>query len=396
MINIQKKENCCGCTSCESICSHDAIIMYKDQFGFVYPKIDLNKCVDCGLCEKVCPILNANDKHEPTESYVATAKDLNEQLTSTSGGIATVISRYIIKNLHGVVYGCTGIEAKHVKHIRVEKEEYLYLLKGSKYVQSDISGIYPKVKVDLNNAKVVLFIGTPCQNAGLKKFLRKEYVNLYCIDFICHGVPSQQMLNDATEELGYYSKQQQVVFRYKKNHKSFYCLRLIENNKILYSNNYGKDIYISAFLNGLNYRESCYACKFATPQRVSDITLGDFWDKKKEYTHIDNHKNGLSQININTDKGRKIFDFIKTNVTYSDVCFDKLLAHSEQLHEPMPRHKKTEVFYNLYKPKQFIAAVKVSLSDFFSYYKRNVYMSYIYRIPGTYKLVQKFKKIIKK
>lgn len=396
MITIDNKENCCGCTACESICPRNAISMSADSYGFVFPKIELKDCIDCGLCEKVCPIKNILSGNKPVKSYVAAAKDEKTQLASTSGGIASVISKYVIENLNGVVYGCTGMDSKHVKHIRIDKLDELYLLKGSKYVQSDISNIFPLIKKDLANGRFVLFIGTPCQNAGLKSFLRKDYINLYCIDFICHGVPSQQMLSDAINELGFGGIDTQAVFRYKNKGKSIYGLRIISEKTILYKKEYGTDAYISAFLNGLNYRESCYACKFATPERVSDITIGDFWDREKEYINFLNHKNGLSQININTDKGYSLFESIKNYINYETISFNKLLAHSEQLHEPMPRHISTETFYRLYKKNNFIQACKISLSSFFSYYKRSRYLAYVYMIPGTFKIVQFIKKIIKR
>lgn len=193
MITVRDKKDCCGCTACVSICHHNAIKMHCDEVGFTFPQVDVTKCVECGLCERVCPIQNDITLLQPKTSTVAVATDSQEQLTSTSGGLASAFARYIITELKGVVYGCTGFDCFHVRHIRVEREEELALLKGSKYVQSDTSGIYQQIKKDLNNGRYVLFIGTPCQVVALRRFLHNEYTMLYCIEFVCHGVPSQQI-----------------------------------------------------------------------------------------------------------------------------------------------------------------------------------------------------------
>ena len=193
--NICPKEKCTGCYACVNICSKNAIKIDRDELGFSYPFIDPAFCVNCGLCVSVCPSHSALPFNLPLKAIIAHASDEAEQKTSTSGGLASVFSRYIISH-HGVVYGCSGADGKNIRHIRVEQESGLFFLKGSKYVQSEIGEIYRLAKNDLRTKRLVLFIGTPCQVAGLKSFLGQEYENLYTIDFVCHGVPSQQLLTD--------------------------------------------------------------------------------------------------------------------------------------------------------------------------------------------------------
>ncbi len=196
MKEICPTELCTGCSACYSACKAKAITMQKDKYGFEYPEIDPSICLDCGLCKKVCPNNKKLIKTQCISSYVCHAKEEQEQLTSTSGGVASVITRYIIKK-GGVVYGCSAQYNMDIKHIRINNENEIDKLKGSKYVQSHIGDIYKNVKNDLLNNKLTLFIGTPCQVAGLKSFLRKEYENLVTIDFVCHGVPSIQYLKDS-------------------------------------------------------------------------------------------------------------------------------------------------------------------------------------------------------
>lgn len=393
MKEICPKELCTGCTACESICAHNAIKMYVDNVGFTFPEIDIDNCVGCGLCQRVCPIINDVSQRTPISSWVALASDNEEQLTSTSGGLASALARYIIKYRHGVVYGCSGEDCYHVSHIRVNNENDLHKLKGSKYVQSDIRGIYSSVKKDLLSAKIVLFIGTPCQNAGLKMFLHKNYNNLICVDFVCHGVPSQKMLSDHINELGFKNRASYATFRFKQKSKgSRYMLTITDKyNSVLYKKPYGVDFYMSGFILGLFYRESCYSCKFATPNRVSDLTIGDFWDNSKEYCELNDNGYGLSQLHINTEKGEQLISDISNAIICEPIEFQKLLKHSLQLKEPMKRHKNYELFQSLYQTTGFRNACKLAMSSDYSAFRKQRILDIVFLIPGTqyiYKIIK--------
>ena len=196
MKEICQHNECTGCSACVNVCGKNAIFYCEDKIGFRYPVVNLDLCIDCGLCQKVCPNNVEVDKSEPTLCFVGHATDRSEQETSSSGGIASLLSRTIIRQ-GGVVYGCTARDISHVQHIRVNNDDDLFLLKGSKYVQSDLGDCYKRIKVDLHSNLQVIFIGTPCQIAGLRTYLRKDYENLVTIDFVCHGVPSQIILNES-------------------------------------------------------------------------------------------------------------------------------------------------------------------------------------------------------
>ena len=388
MIRIIDKKDCCGCTACESICSTGAITMDCDEVGFRFPHVDTLKCVNCGFCEKVCPIINKNKLTKPISSYVAVANNNEEQLSSTSGGLASVFARYILTEQYGVVYGCSGIDCHHVKHIRVTSVTDLHLLKGSKYVQSDVSGILKQIKDDLRDNKVVLFIGTPCQNAGVRKYLRKDYDNLYCIDFVCHGVPSQKMLTDHISGLKLSQPINKVGFRYKKKGKiSEYRLLLADKQgKMIYNKPYGEDYYMSGFILGLFYRDNCYVCKFAKQQRIGDITVGDYWDKDNEYISLKNSRDGLSQMHINTEKGKHLVERLSGNINYKSIDIEKLLIHSLQLKEPMLRHVNNQIFMERYPKVGFEEACKIAMSDNYKVFKKQHLVDLLFFIPGSYQL----------
>lgn len=395
METICPKDLCTGCTACESICPKDAIRMIPNITGFTYPDIDQLKCIDCGLCKKVCPSINESQANYPLSTHVAAARNNEEQLTSASGGLASVISRYFLTELNGVVYGCTSIDFHHIRHIRVDSLKDLDLLKGSKYVQSDLSGIFNEIRKDLRQDRYVLFIGTPCQNAGLRNFLRKDFEKLFCVDFICHGVPSQKMLNDHIKDLSLFDKCDKIDFRYKKKGVgSKYCLLLYsKQRKLLYKKPYGVDYYISGFILGLFYRESCYKCKYAKVQRCGDLTIGDYWDKDKRYSNITNSSDGLSQLHINTQKGQTLIDLLKDNIDLREISLESLKVHSHQLCHPMPKHQNHESFILNYPTLGFKDSCKIAMLRDYRNFKKQRLIDIIFFIPGSYQLYKKIKNL---
>lgn len=199
MIQITDKSQCCGCTACASICAHDAITMQPDTLGFLYPVVDKDKCVDCGLCEKVCAF---NDHYDTSlnlpkpDAYAARHKDMKEVETSRSGAAFIAISDYVLEN-GGVVYGAGYTDHFRVVHKRAVTKEERDEFKGSKYVQSDLTGVFRRVKQDLKDGLTVLFSGTPCQTAGLHSYIGKKLrANLILVDIVCHGVPGPYIWRD--------------------------------------------------------------------------------------------------------------------------------------------------------------------------------------------------------
>lgn len=258
----KSKADCSGCNACAEACPKHCIEMISDKKGFLYPKLDTAVCIDCGVCEKVCPFEEENRKlHAPLAAYAAWNKDREQYLASSSGGAAHVFSSHIIKQ-EGVVYACTS-EGMRIRHIRVDSLQELSKLQGSKYVQSDVRRLFGQVKADLQAGKPVLFIGTPCQVAGLKNYIKRIPEHLYLVDLICHGVPSQQMLHEHIHHILNGRSAEQLSFRKGQ----LFRIELAARCGTVYSSEPHKDMYYRAFLKGISYRESCYCCPFARKEK---------------------------------------------------------------------------------------------------------------------------------
>ena len=345
---ICPKEKCTGCFACHNICPKNAINMVEDEFGYIYPIIDDKKCINCNLCKKVCPSLNPIKAIYPQKCYAMYAKDKKIRDESTSGGAATIFSTYIIKN-GGVVYGATYSKGI-INHLRIDNLRDLTKLKGSKYVHSYILDTYKEAKKDLTNNKKVLFIGTPCQIAGLKRYLMKDYDNLYLIDIICHGVPSQKYLKD---EIG--GNNEKISFRSKEG----YVLKLYRDSKLIKSERIDKSPYYSSFMDGMIFRENCYNCFYAKPERISDITIGDFWGLGKDSKLYDYDNSGVSVILPITDKGVNLFE----------ECCDKMIYEERKIEEAI--NGNTQLRHAIIKPKNYYKFQKIYLkSDFLTAYKK--------------------------
>lgn len=312
-INIISNKDCCGCTACESICTHHAIIMQPDSMGFLYPSIDTTKCIDCGLCEKVCqfhPSYKRYENYDVPLVYALRLKDADQLIRSQSGGAFYGIAQHIVDK-KGVVYGVSFDEEWRVVHQRVSNADELEKLRMSKYVQSDIRGVFKLIKEDLKKGLTVLFSGTACQTAGLKAFLpHKLHENLICVDIICHGVPSPKIWEDYIVYLQkkYKSTIVNACFRDKRFgwHGAKETFRF-ENGKEIVRRTSNR-LYFS----GLTMRESCANCQFTNLKRVGDLTIGDFWGLPKDSPY-EKDKKGLSLLLVNSDKGNAIFESIRDN-----------------------------------------------------------------------------------
>lgn len=330
MIQIKDKSACCGCAACVQRCPKQCISLKEDKEGFLYPIVDKNTCIDCGLCEKVCPIINPNEPREPLKVYAAKHKDDEIRMKSSSGGIFTLLAEQIIDE-EGVVFGARFDECWEVMHDYTETKEGLAVFRGSKYVQSRIGNTYQQAENFLKQGRKVMFTGTPCQIAGLKHFLRKEYENLLAVDFVCHGVPSPKVwrmyLDETLARQGIgkntvlsHAKLRQkfirsVEFRSKSTGWKKYSFALTltkatadgEGNSVLLSSVFYKNEFYLAFLRNYILRPSCYKCSVKAGKSGADITIGDYWgidninpqfddDKGCGLIIIFNHKNYMDSI----------------------------------------------------------------------------------------------------
>lgn len=343
--NFQK--GCFGCTACGAICSKKAITFGSDDLGFFYPRIDYNKCVDCNLCEKVCPVYNCKSllNTEIQSVYAVRHKCLEELVTSRSGAAFIALSDVILKR-GGIVYGAMLDDKLTVKHIRTSSEKERNRLKGSKYVQSDMRGVFEQVQSDLQDGKFVLFSGTSCQIAGLKNFIPpKMRGNLVLVDIICHGAPSPRLWKDYLNYLEekYIGKVNTFDFRDKSingwsDHMESF---VIGNTSKRSSKEYTKLFYTNAF-----FRDCCYDCSFANMSRVSDITLGDFWGWEKVDLKINEDNKGVSLVIVNTEKGETLFDACKQDIDYLKVDSDVYMQRNLKM--PTPRPIVRDVYIDYY------------------------------------------------
>lgn len=348
MIQINEKKDCCGCTACKNICPVNAITMKKDNEGFLYPEIDLEKCVKCGLCEKTCPILNKREKNEnKQEAYVINNKNNKIRSESTSGGAFTPIAEYVIKN-DGVVFGATYGKNLEVYHMYTEKIEDLYLFRGSKYVQSDLKDSFQEVKKFLLDDRLVLFSGTPCQIQGLKSFLGKEYNNLITLDVVCRAVPSPLVLE---KYLNYQKKKNNVqeinsiIFRDKSKYGYSYSSMTVEGKDFIYREGVETDPYLRAFFNNYSGRPSCYDCKFRNKERISDFTVWDCFTISEFDKRLADNK-GTTRMIIQTKKGKEIFEKIKDNYNYTEINVEDAVKNVRELLESPKPNQRREKFFN--------------------------------------------------
>lgn len=369
MEQICPSEYCTGCMACYNSCNHHAIVITEDCCGFRFPVIDLEKCVQCGLCTSSCPVNFPLDTIYPMNVYAAFSKDYDDLMSSTSGGASSIFSQKVISQ-GGVVYGCAEHSYSVINHIRIDKKGDLHKIKGSKYVQSDIGEVFRQVKKDLLNEKQVLFIGTPCQVAGIRSFLRRDYAGLITIDLVCHGVPSGKLLQDNVHEtlkrkrmpLRDYS----VRFRSKDEktaeHKYIFALQYEECKM---EKEYPHDYYLAGFISGLFHRECCYSCKYANPCRVSDITIGDYWGIGK--TSL-NTRRGVSAVLMNSKKGLDFFEKCKGSFEYEERELEEAIRGNGQLQQPSLKNKNYELFRKLYPRLGFTKSVRRCLFSFYVHY----------------------------
>ncbi len=362
-INIIGEERCAGCYGCYNKCPNEAIKMVFDDKGFIVPKINWEKCANCGLCSIACPVNNIVKTKclQTPDVYGAWSKDENIKQSSSSGGIFTEIAKLVLSD-GGMVFGVTyNRKLNQAEHTMIKSEDDLVKLRGSKYLQSNVGNSYRDVLRLIQKGKKVLFSGVPCQIAALNTFLKgnKYSQNVITCEVVCHGVPSQLAFNKYLEYLQ--NKTDSTVtcydFRNKRHGWENY------GTKIMFSNNeeifqaHKKDLFMRGYLKNVYLRKSCYSCLFSKLPRVADITLGDFWGlsglKFKEIKDKE-IKNGASIVLLNTKKGIEIFSAI-SGIKKIKTAIDIVKKNNPRI-DSFPyimNIKKRKKFYKLLKTHNF-------------------------------------------
>lgn len=353
------KNNCSGCTACRSICPKNAIKMEVDVEGFSYPKINQDMCINCGLCVSVCAFKEGyrikENMIEP-DVYAVKHKSDSVRMSSTSGGMFTAISDYVLDK-GGVVYGAAFDNEFNVIHLKASSKDTRDKFKGSKYVQSDLRDTFLNIKCDLMNGKFVMFSGTPCQTAGLSSFLNNmDTSKLYLCDIVCHGTPSPLIWREYFNFIirKFNRRIEKFWFRYKADGWRGSNIGVLFKDGSSISNTPLLQLYNRIFYSSLVTRPSCHECKFANMTRPSDITIGDFWGIEKCIPNFEDNM-GISLVLVNSLKGQHIFDSIKETIYYiksnSNDCMQK------NLKEPSEINPMREAFWKDYQNGGFTKVV---------------------------------------
>lgn len=346
MITIYDKHNCCGCGACEQRCPKGCIKMCEDEEGFLYPKLNSDDCINCGICEKVCPVNNTNEPNEPIHVFAAKNSNDDQRLKSSSGGVFILLAEYVIKQ-GGVVFGARFNKNWDVEHTYAETVEELYPIMRSKYVQSRIGNSYNLAEQFLREGRLVLFVGTGCQIAGLRKFLDCQYEKLLLVEIVCHGVPSPRVWRKylSDEIRGSITSINDINFRDKDG----YCWEKygfsIDINNTKYTKPSWETSFIVGFWNNVFLRPACSSCPTKAGKSGSDIIIGDFWGIDKVLPEMNDSK-GTSMILVNTLKGVQIvnkLDFEKKVVDYK-----KAIRYNDCVIKSSNHHINREKFFYLF------------------------------------------------
>lgn len=366
MERICEYDTCTLCMACSNICPQDAIVIGQDINGYECIEIDQEKCIDCGLCKKVCERKLCTERREPHTAYAAQAKSMESLKKSASGGAFQMLAEYVLEN-NGVCYGCRSNMDQngfHAQHIRIASISELPMILNSKYVPSKVGNTYKMARKDLEEGHLVLFSGTPCQIQGLKGYLNREYDNLLTVDIVCHGVTSTNLFNDylREEEQKHRIKIVEYLFRDKSvswgTNFCYQYYKLEDTEKRVKTKHLPREgsSYMIHYLRGNIFRENCYNCTLSNISRLSDFTLGDYWGIETEHPELVTKssppivlRKGVSCVLANTEKARRYIPALKESMVMYEVSVESVVAHNGNLRSASPRGKGRDRFFQQYK-----------------------------------------------
>ena len=376
MINITDKSKCCGCRACEQACPVGCISQEIDSEGFNYPKVDAAKCINCGACDKVCPIIVAENKPKEDgpdygiDAYGGWITDEDVRQDSSSGGAFTALADSVLDE-GGKVYGCYLDSDKKAVHIGIDSKDQVKILRGSKYVQSDTLSVYSEIQELINSGRKVLFVGAPCQCAGLDAFIKKNRDKLFTVDFICHGVPTPRLFADYINSLESKKGSKITAFRFRNKDKGWNQSGLqlgtyyeFEDGSSVRNYPAFNDKFMNAFLDDIALRPCCYECKFKSlPKYYADFTIADFWGVNHCNKEL-NDKKGTSLILVHSNRGKKFWEGVKSKFNCEKVDFKSSITKNPTIIKSVRRKKNRDKFFEDYNNYGYEYVEKKYMSAF--------------------------------
>lgn len=364
MIQLVQQRDCCGCYSCASACPVQCISMRPDEEGFRYPVIDRSNCTQCGKCVRACPVLNGTSAQNEPAAFAAYHKNEKIRMESSSGGVFTALAEDVLRQ-GGVVFGAAFDDRFQVEHKCCETAEELDRFRGSKYVQSRIGESYRQAKKYLENGRPVYFSGTPCQVAGLRSYLGKEYDGLICQDLICHGVPSPKVWQKYVEfrERRAKSPVRKITFRQKDEGWTRYSLSFQFTDRSEWHRGVVGDLFLRAFLRNVCLRPSCYHCAFKTRDRPGgDLTLADFWGVETVMPELFDDK-GTSLVLVNSKKGEELFRAVADRLVTKPADLSQAIRFNPSYERSAAMNPKRQSFFRNLDKKDIAALLRANTRD---------------------------------
>ncbi|MDU4892501.1 MAG: Coenzyme F420 hydrogenase/dehydrogenase, beta subunit C-terminal domain [Clostridium sp.] len=371
-------EACTGCYACYNACPRKSIEMIQNDKGFIYPKVNRDKCVECNICRNVCPqvnFLNVSNNYDKPKIYAGWSLDENIRLNSTSGGIFSELSKSILSK-GGYVVGARYNDEHLVEHYMIDKYDDIILLRQSKYIQSEIGLIFKCVKEKLERGSLVAFCGSPCQIAGLQNYLKKNYSNLICFDFVCRGVNSPKAYTKYLEmlEKEYKSNIKKVWFKNKTYGWNNFSTKIEFTNGKTYIKDRNSDLFMRGYIEqNLYIRECCFNCKYKEFPRVADITLADFWGVGEKDKTLDSDK-GTSLIMINSAKGKECLKNIQNSIFYKEMSLEDAINGNGCIYKSVEKNPKSDKFLRMLNKYEFdVCFKKCSKENKIKKFKRDLF-----------------------
>ena len=350
---ICSEATCTSCGAYQVLAPKNCITFKTNEYGFDYPYIDTEKCINCGLCEKACHALNSVSCLYPQKAYAVWSNDDKDRRTSSSGGAASVFYRQALK-MKGYCFGAAYDDDLKVV-IKGFNDERIECFKQSKYVHSYMGDSFQLIKNELRKNTQIIFIGLPCQVAALRRYLGREYDNILLIDIICHGTPPYSHFLQHIEMIE--NKCGPKVTSTNFRNENEFVFSACSERKTIYQKKKDIDTYLLPFFESLNYYDACYNCRYARNKRCSDITIGDFWGLGIDEPFNHPYTGAISLVLTNTEKGQLFFDKAKKDLFWEERTVKEALKGNAQLNYPSVRNKKRERFLECYQDYGFEQAV---------------------------------------